>query len=189
MYHENIETCWILGIWCADHGTLAKGVVSLVNTKQELLETFRKNCLKNFDIAESRFRQRTLRGYGISTELYFTRLPARRFLESLLKKRESFSKDNKLAYLAGRVDGDGSVGVKSSNLCIFYSLKEKEDAEMDNKIIQTLGFKSKLSFENKFIRLNILKPRFFAKKIFPFIIHEKKSMNLKLLLNKRLYKS
>ncbi len=83
-YPVNIETAWIAGLWAADKGALAKGVVAIVNTYEELLKTFRIFSLKNFDIDKSRFRRRTIRGYGEFTEVYFTRLPARQFIEELI---------------------------------------------------------------------------------------------------------
>src|SRR3989338_6674657 len=83
-YPVNIETCWIIGLWSADRGALAKGVVAIVNTTPELLEKFHDLSLKNFDITESKFRSRIIRGYGESKEVYFTRLPVRCFIENLI---------------------------------------------------------------------------------------------------------
>ena len=188
-YPENIETSWILGVWGADRGTLAKGVVALVNTKPEILNTFKRYCLKNFDITKSKFRQRILRGYGVSTELYFTRLPARRFLENLMKNRSNLKRENLLAYFAGRVDGDGNVHAKSSSLAIFYSLKEIQDAKIDKMLIEGFDHKVSISVETKVIRLRILKPRFFSSEILPYIVHNKKKKEIKLLIRKRAYGS
>ena len=188
-YQVNIETCWIAGLWGADRGALAKGVVAIVNTTPELLEKFHEFSLKNFDITESKFRRRIIRGFGESQEVYFTRLPVRRFIEEFLSKREKLGKNNSLAYLAGRFDGDGNVSSKSSSLCIFYSKKEEKDAEIDKKLIERLGFKAALSVEPKVLRLRLLKPRYFAKKIIPHVRHNKKSEHLKLLISKRLYRS
>src|SRR3989344_7676787 len=134
-YQVNIETCWIAGLWSADRGALAKGVVAIVNTTPELLEKFREFSLNNFDITQSKFRSRIIRGFGESKEVYFTRLPVRRFIEQTILEREKLNKKNITAYLAGRFDGDGNVSSKSSSLCIFYSYKEKKDAEIDKKLI------------------------------------------------------
>ncbi len=188
-YQVNIETCWIAGLWGADRGALAKGVVAIVNTTPELLENFHEFSLRNFDITESKFRRRIIRGFGESQEVYFTRLPVRRFIEELLSKREKLNKKNSLAYLAGRFDGDGNVSSKSSSLCIFYNFKEKEDAKTDKRILENLGFNVALSEEPKIIRLRILKPRYFASKLIKYNKHKKKTEHLKLLVSKRLYRS
>ena len=93
---------------------MAKGVVAIVNTTPELLEKFHDFSLKNFDIVESKFRSRIIGGYGESKEVYFTRRPVRRFIEELISNREKLGKKNLTAYFAGRFNGDGNVGVKSS---------------------------------------------------------------------------
>lgn len=188
-YQVNIETAWIVGLWGADKGTLAKGVVAIVNTTEKLLETFKRFSLRNFDITKSRFRKRIIRGYGESTEVYFTRLPVRRFIEQLISTRYNFSKRNKIAYLAGRFDGDGNAHGESSTMCYFYSPREKEDAEIDKKIIEELGFDTAIKFGNKVIKIRILKPRFFASKIMPYVQHPNKRKNLLVLIKKRSYGS
>ena len=142
-YQENFETMWLLGIWGADHGTLAKGVVALVNTKPEILATFRRFSLKNFDIRRSKFRQRTLRGYGISTEIYFTRLPVRRFLESLLSKREKISKNKMLPYFAGRFDGDGNADAKMSTEKKIIRLRILQPRSFSAKVLPYVVHKNK----------------------------------------------
>lgn len=186
-YQVNIETCWLLGLWSADHGTLAKGVVSIVNTNQEILKNFQKVSLKNFDITGSKFRKRELRGYGLSWDIYFTRLPARRFLEQLLLAREKLSKKKKLAYLAGRFDGDGNAHAGSSTMCIFYGHNEKSDAEVDARLIQSLGFDASIEKSKKVLRLRIRKPRYLASKIVSFVKHPRKKQNLREILRKRPY--
>ena len=186
-YPVNIETCWIAGLWSADRGALAKGVVAIVNTTPELLGTFKEFSLNNFDINESKFRHRIIRGFGEAHEVYFTRSPVRRFIEETISKRIKLSKKNKLAYLAGRFDGDGNASGKSSSVCIFYGYKEKQDANIDKKIIEDLGFEVVLSEEPKIIRLRILKPRYFVKAIMPYVRHNKKLKHFKLLISKRLY--
>ena len=188
-YQVNIETCWLLGFWSADYGTKAKGVVSIVNTNQELLKKFRTISLKNFDIKSSKFRKREIRGYGVSFDVYFTRLPVRKFLEELLLTREKLSRKKKFAYFAGRFDGDGNAHAESSTMCIFYSHNEKNDAELDSRIIRNLGFGANIEHNKKVLRLRILKPRFLAAKILEFVKHPKKKQNLRFLLKKRSYGS
>ncbi|GEM_PF-2900688 len=186
-YQVNIETCWLLGLWSADHGTLAKGVVSIVNTEQELLKGFRRISLKNFDITGSKFRKRELRGYGLSWDVYFTRLPARKFLEELLQAREKLSKKNKLAYLAGRFDGDGNAHAESSTMCIFYGYNEESDAKLDLRLIKSLGFDASIEKNKKVLRLRIRKPRSLALQIVNFVKHPRKKQHLREILRKRPY--
>ena len=188
-YPVNIETCWIVGLWSADRGTKAKGVVAIVNTTEELLENFRIFSLRNFDITKSKFRERTIRGYGESKEVYFTRLPARRFIEGLLLEREKLSKKNILAYLAGRFDGDGNVDGASSSMCYYYSHTENQDAEIDKKLIEKLGFFASIEKGKNIVRLRILQPRFFASKLLPYLKHKKKIKNSLILMSKRPYRS
>ena len=62
-YLVNIETCWLVGIWSADRGSLAKGVVSINNKNEDILNTFIKFSLNNFDITKSKLRKRKIFGY------------------------------------------------------------------------------------------------------------------------------
>ncbi len=187
-YLVNIETSWLVGIWSADRGSLAKGVVSLNNKNQNILDTFVKFSLKNFDITDSKIRRRKIFGYGISNEVYFTRLPARRFLENMFKNRSQLKRENLLAYFAGRLDGDGTVDSKNSILCYYYGLNEIEQLKTDEKILKNLGYKtSHGSCGKKALRMRVLKPRVFAKHILEFVNHPSKKENIIMLINKRHY--
>ena len=187
-YQVNIETSWIAGLWAADRGSLAKGVISINNTEKALLDEFVKLSLKNFDITESRIRSRTIKGYGISNEVYFTRLPVRRFIEELFKKRNFLGTRNKMAFIAGRFDGDGSANAKNSQCCVYYSLKELDQLKVDNKIIKNLGFKTSITTcGRKAYRISVLRPRNFALQTLGFVKHPKKRAELELLVSKRHY--
>jgi len=187
-YVVNLETCWMAGFWAADRGSTAKGVVAINNTNNELLNFFRKASLRNFDITESRFRERTIKGYGVSKELYFTRLPARRFIEKIVLERQKLGKHKSLAFLGGRFDGDGTVSKLGSSLCYYYGNNEAEDLKTDKAMIESLGFKTTVNKCGiKALRLNLLRPRFFASKILPFVRHSEKRNRLKRLIGKRQY--
>ncbi len=187
-YIVNIETCWIAGLWAADKGNFAKGVVAINNKNIDILENFREMSLRNFDIEISKFRQRKIQGYGTSNEVYFTRLPARRFIENLVENRERLSRMEILAFLAGRFDGDGTVSKTGSSLCIYYGNKEKGELKKDERMIKGLGFRtSSYKCGNSAMRLHILRPRFFAHDILPFVKHPEKKERLKRLILKRQY--
>ena len=181
-YVVNIETCWIAGLWAADKGNVAKGVVAINNTNTNLLENFKEMSLSNFDIEDSKLRQRTIRGYGISNEVYFTRLPARRFIENLVENREKLPRLEMLAFLAGRLDGDGTVSKEGSSLCIYYGNNEKGELIRDEKMIKGLGFRtSSYRCGKKAMRLHILRPRFFAHDILPYVKHPEKKERLNIV--------
>ncbi len=186
-YQVNSETAWIIGLWAADRGSTAKGVVSINNKNNKLLQTFREKSLNNFDITESKFRKRILKGYGISKELYFTRLPVRKFIENKLFKRKEFNDKQKLAYFAGRFDGDGNVSAKSSVICIYYAHKEKRDAILDKEMLIDLGFDCSIERGKKILRLRIRQPRFFTSSILLYVKHPRKVREIEKLLKKRPY--
>ena len=187
-YHVNIETCWIAGLWAADRGSLAKGVVSINNSNKALIDTFIETSLNNFDINASKIRKRVIQGYGTSNEAYFTRLPARKFIESIVINRSNLLRQNKLAFLAGRLDGDGTVNVKSSSLCYYYGLKELEELKIDEGLIRSLGFiPSTSTCGKKALRISVLKPRFFGSEVLQFIRHPEKKAKVELLIQKRYY--
>ena len=45
-YQVNFETAWIAGLWKADRGSTAKGVVAINNKNDTIRDTFRKFSLK-----------------------------------------------------------------------------------------------------------------------------------------------
>ena len=187
-YQVNIETSWIIGFWSADRGSTAKGVVAVNNKNGELLKTFVSYSLKNFDITSEKLRERVIHGYGETKEVYFTRLPARKFIESVLIDILRLSTPNKLAYLAGRFDGDGTVDHKRSILCYYYSKKEKDSLLTDMDIIEKMGFKTSWgTCGTKALRLRVLRPRFFANKIIQYVRHPEKRNKLRILIKKRHY--
>lgn len=189
-YQVNFETSWIAGLWSADRGSTAKGVVAINNKNDTLRSNFRDYSLRNFDIREGKFREREINGYGRTFEVYFTRLPVRKFIERIAKQRESLSKKNKLAFLAGKLDGDGTVDFKRSLLCYYYGLSEQEEIRMDRKSIESLGFITSIgTCGKKALRLRVLKPRYFAKEIIRFTQHPDKREGLKKLIKKRSYRA
>ena len=120
-YQVNIETCWIAGLWAADRGSLAKGVLSINNSNTTLIDMFIEASLKNFDITESKIRRRIIKGYGISNEAYFTRLPARKFVENIVKTRLELSRENAMAFLGGRQRFRRHVYFNEATSCTYFT--------------------------------------------------------------------
>jgi hypothetical protein len=189
-YQVNFETSWIAGIWSADRGSTAKGVVALNNSNDALRETFKRLSIRNFDIGTERLRERQIRGYGVTYEVYYTRLPARRFIETLVDGRSKLPERMKLAFMAGKFDGDGTVDYKRSLLCYYYGVNESGEMEIDKRLIESLGFKtSSGTCGKKALRLRVLNPRFFAEQIVNHVKHPKKKIGLKRLMKKRSYRA
>jgi hypothetical protein len=187
-YRVNIETSWIAGLWAADKGNTAKGVLAINNKNETLVKSFMELSLRNFDIVESKFRRRKIFGYGISNEVYFTRLPARIFIEGIVKNRENLPRKEMLAFFAGLLDGDGTVSKNGSALCYYYGNKELPELKRDEKMIRKLGFRtSRTRCGPKAWRIQVLRPRYFASEILDFVKHPQKRTNLVGLIKKRQY--
>ena len=188
-YPLNVETTWVAGLWATDRGSTAKGVVSIKNRNPVLLQNFKEYSLKNFDISESRFRQRTTMGYSEGTDLYFTRLPVRRFLEGIVRNRIRLGVALALAYLVGKLDGDGSVDYERSLLYYGYSQGHMKDATGDRELLTKLGFRTSIGPSGDAVKLRVLTPRSFATQIMPYVRHPIKLERLGWLANKRPWRS
>jgi intein/homing endonuclease len=103
----NEEFAYILGLWKADRCSAAKGIVGLKNKDEELLEVFR-NFIKKMKLEA---KERIVKGYGVTKEVYCCSMPLRRIFEYVSANRVKIfsSKQLILPYLAGIIDGDGSV--------------------------------------------------------------------------------
>ncbi len=154
-----------------------------------LLNTFKEYSLRNFDINQSKFRVRTTTGYSVATDLYFTRLPVRRFLENVVSRRTHLSDGVGLAYLSGKLDGDGSVDNRRSLLYYGYSKGNRKEAIKDKMLITNLGFQTSMGPSGDAIKLRVLMPRVFATQIMPYTKHPMKLKRLGWLANKRPWRS
>ncbi len=166
------QFAYALGLWKADRCSTAKGIVGLRSKDNELLDTFRKFFEERIGMKS---KERTIVGYGETREVYVCSMPLRRILEFVSQHRQEFLDDSKtiLSYIAGLVDGDGSTG-GMSHLVIFYGKQEKYEAEIDRKLILSLGFHTTLIEKKNHLRLYILRPRGLLKELSKFIVLKRK---------------
>ena len=179
----NKETAYVIGLWCAD-GYHRTSSIGLSNTNLDLVEKFSEFLLGLFPKERLKLRvykpdnlKRRTKAY----HLYVNCRPLlRRFREFKLNVLGFIDKDLILPYMAGRFDGDGSVAKDFYSDCrIVYS--NKEEAEQDRILIQSLGFRrikiynyhSAKTFCLYFSRLETKK---FLSLIFPYSLKLQKSV-------------
>ncbi|MCS7132998.1 MAG: hypothetical protein NZ918_04705, partial [Aigarchaeota archaeon] len=68
---DSYDVYWFAGLWAADRGTLAKGVVSIRSKDKEIIEKVKHVFCHDFGVSVDKIRMRTTMGYGRSTEVYF----------------------------------------------------------------------------------------------------------------------
>ena len=188
-YPLNTETAWVAGLWAADRGSTARGVVSIKNKCPALLDAFEEYSLRNFDITRSKFRLRKTKGYSEATDVYYTRLPVRRFIESLVTNRIRLSGQEGLAFLSGKFDGDGSIDFERSILYYGYSKGNRPEALKDEILIAALGFRTSIGPSGNAVKVRVLEPRKFAVEIIPYVRHPIKLKKLGWLTSKRPWRS
>jgi len=128
-FFSNEKDAYILGLWCADSYWWTSSI-GLSNTDSDLVETFRKFLKKFFPANRIKFNQNHL--FVNSRPLLREFISAKNSVKNL--------KDIKVirAYLAGRLDGDGSIGEDLRSDCrIVYG--KKIEAEKDKKLLERIG--------------------------------------------------
>jgi hypothetical protein len=140
MPYVSLDLAWLVGIWAADRGSTAKGVVSLKNTSRELLERFEIVSRKELGVPAERIRVRTTRGFGVAYEVYYTSMKARRTVEKIYADRLRLLRGELgIAYIGGRLDGDGYVNAEKHDIYIGYSAKHLEEALIDSELAERAG--------------------------------------------------
>ena len=131
-----------------------------------MLEVFR-NFIQKIGLE---VKERTVKGYGETKEVYCCSMPLRKIFEWATDKRIELFTQRKLilAFIAGLVDGDGSTG-NMSHLVIFYNKNEINDVKKDKELIKKLGFEVSIKEKKNHIRLYVLKPKRLIKMILPFV--------------------
>lgn len=102
-------------------------------------------------------------------------MPLKRIFKFVSENRKEIftEKDLILSYLAGVIDGDGSKG-SLAHLVIFYGPNERNEAEIDSQLINSIGFKTMLKKKKNHIRLYILKPSKLFKQLSRFVVLKRK---------------
>jgi len=130
-FFSNEDDAYILGLWCADSYWWASSI-GLSNTDSDLIEIFREFLKKFFPENRIKFNR---------NHLFVNSRPLLREFTSA-ENRVSDLKDTKIirAYLAGRLDGDGSIDKNLRSDCrIVYG--RKSEAEIDRKLLERIGIK------------------------------------------------
>ena len=178
----NPDLAWLVGIWAADRGSSAKGVVSLKNKSRELLLRFEDVSRSLFGIPWERIRRRVTRGYGEAYEVYYTSMRVRRILEELYANRLMLLVGELgVAYIGGRLDGDGYVSFKKHDVYIGYSAKHMSEAMVDSEVAWKAGLPTSLTSSQGIVKLRILKPRRTASILVHHVYHPEKRRRLLLL--------
>jgi len=177
------DDAYILGLWCAD-GYYWGSSIGISNTNTLLIDKFREFFLRFFPekrlklyiYRPDKFKRRT-KAY----HLYVNSRPLLREFKGLENNLSNFIVRKLISpYMAGRFDGDGSVAKDFYSDCrIVYS--NKEEAEQDRILIQSLGFRrikiynyhSAKTFCLYFSRLETKK---FLSLIFPYSLKLQKSV-------------
>jgi len=110
-------------LWDADRGSTAKGVVSIKNKDYNLIAGFIIVSMSEFGVSPLKFRARVTVGYGRAIDIYYTSMRVRRILEEIVRSKEELTGINAIAFIAGKIDGDGYVDPVKREIIIGYSGK------------------------------------------------------------------
>lgn len=183
-FELDIHTAYIAGLWKADNCSSAKGVVGIRSKDKILLDKFQNIMLRYFPKEKMRSRKITS-GYSDTEETYVCSTELQRYLENLISNREMLSQELAYSFLAGFLDGDGSVDGKKSMLYYCYGLKDVKEAQRDKKFLEKFGYETSLLKSGKAWKVFVLKPKYFAEKIIQYVVLDRKRKELILLISKR----
>lgn len=135
-FFKNAEDFYILGLWLAD-GYWRSSSIGLTSVNPELINRFTnffirvapEHSIKKriYEADEKQKRKQT------AFQVYVNNRPLTRLFMSLKSTPLSIPKKYLLAYLAGRIDGDGHIDTKHrSGIRIAYS--SNEDVVRDQKL-------------------------------------------------------
>ncbi len=171
---------YILGLWCADRGSTAKGVVAIRNKREELLRPLREFGKKK----GLRVKERTVNGYSKTKEVYICNSALRELFEKMRKNKIKMldSRTKILAYFAGLFDGDGTIikdRAKIRKVRIYYSKHEIKDSLVDAELLKNLGIHTRVWKYRNMSITEIYNRYRFLKMIKPFIKHKEKLKRIK----------
>ncbi len=171
------QLCYLLGLWCADRGSTARGVVAIRNKRDELLEPLRKFGTQR----GMKVKEREVVGYSKTREVYVCNTKLRKLFDSMRRNKTKVlnSKQKILAYFAGLFDGDGTVILDNSKtkirkVRIYYSKQEINDSLTDAKLLETLGIRTRVWSYGNIVIMDVYDRNKFLRMIKPFIRHKEK---------------
>ena len=174
--------CWLAGLWDADRGSTAKGVVSIKNKCYVLISGFIVVSVRDLGIDPSKFRARVTEGFSRAIDVYYTSMRARRVLEGITRNKVRLYGNCGRAFIAGKLDGDGYVNELKHEIYIGYGVKHYEDAVKDSELLTNLGIKHSITGSGPVIKLRMLRPKEVAEALHPYVLHPTKSLKLASLL-------
>jgi hypothetical protein len=177
---------WLAGLWDADKGSSAKGVVNIKNKESQLLAAFIAISTGILDINAGKIRVRLTHGYSVVPEVYYVSSRVRRMLERIVSMKEELEGNNARAFLAGKIDGDGYISDVKREIYIGYGLRHRKDADRDSKIALNLGVETNITVSRGIVKLRLHKPKYVACLIEPFILHPMKHSRLIRILSGKL---
>ena len=169
--------CWLAGLWDADRGSTAKGVVSIKNKYYVLISGFIVISIRDLGIDPSKFRARVTEGFSRAIDIYYTSMKGRRVLEEITRNKMRLSGNCGRAFIAGKLDGDGYVNELKHEIYIDYGVRHYEDAVKNSELLTSLGIKYSITSSGSVIKLRMLKPKEVAE-----VLHPIKSRKLASLL-------
>ena len=174
---------YAIGLWKADKCSTAKGIVGIRSKDDEIIYWFTEFLLKHFP--EEKLRTRKITGYGETKEVYVCSYQLRKLFEKTIEERKKIPKKHLASFFAGMIDGDGSIDPRSRMAYIAYGLKDREEIETDQKLLEKLGFKSSVNKSGRGLKLNIHKPKDFLALISPYIVLKRKREKIAVYLGKK----
>ncbi len=175
------ETAYIVGLWCAD-GYHRTSSIGLSNIDEDLIQRFGKFLRRYFPEDRLKMRvyepfsgKRTHRAYHV----YVNSRPLLRWFRRWKSGELRIDLELALPYLAGRFDGDGSIGKDFYRDCrIIYG--GRKEAENDFDLTKSLGFRGMKIYDYRvaktfclyFSRMETVK---FLSEIYPYSTRLQKS--------------
>lgn len=156
---KTIEEAYILGLWCAD-GYHRTSSIGLSNVDVDLIRKFSEHLLKRFprdrlrmrvyiprhirkpnigivDICDKVSYCAITKAANISYHIYVNSRPLLRELVEKRKRLASMDENLILSYIAGRFDGDGSIG-KDLKRDFRITYTKRMEAEIDKSLISRI---------------------------------------------------
>lgn len=163
-FYEDHDHAYVLGLWCAD-GYHRTSSIGLSNISPDLIEKFRLFLVKIFPPERLRLRVYRL-AINLEDSLRFgiekisilsskkarhtayhvyvnSRSLLREFQRAKIAEKIFLNPENGWAYMAGRFDGDGTIG-KDLKRDLRISYTTYEDAKMDLDLLNNLGLNPKI---------------------------------------------